>query len=910
MKKIIFFFFLISCFPLIAQEILPFVENYSKQDYKGDNQIWDLTQGADNALYFANNRYLLRYNGVKWEKNTLPNKTIIRSVFSYKDFIFSGSFNEFGYWTRVNGSLTYQSLVPENFFSDRKNEEVWKIMEWKGEIYFQTFNEIYVYDFKNIRTIKLPEIISYLFIVNDRLLAATVKSGVLEYKNNKFEPVKGWEELNGKIIYSIEYQNDTTYIFTQKNGIYLWKNNKLEVWNNSLQNRLINEIIITAAFTKNNQIIIGTSSGGVYIVDVTTNTYQNLNRNNSLQNNTVLSIFIDKEKDVWLGLDNGVSHIEINSPFSFFTDKTGTLGSVYAIANLNDGLLLGTNHGLFSYNNTKLDNINHLKGQIWNIYKLDNQYVIGHNDGTYLYKNGRLEQSTLINGGWNFHKDVYHNRFFQANYTGLALYPDLNDFTKAKNLELNIGPLRDFVQISENEIMAVHNYKGIYKLKHSSDLKNIIIENITKLSQIDNDFEPKLFKYNQEILFLLNNHWYAYDKNDNQLKSHELFNENFKNITEIIPIDTQNFAVVKNENLFIIKHQDNDFKWQNIPSKLYNGRLISNETKITHQNHQYIVNLDDGFMLVNDSLNKPVNQQLFIEAYYKDQLLKNKKVPNNETVEINFISEYFGSKKATVFYNINDSEINPVINGKLIINNLRSGTYKINAFINDGIKMNKINTLTFKVKKAWYFSFWMILFYAALIFSSLYLYYRWNKQRFKEKLKLHAEEIKHKSELMRLEAEAKNQIRIQELEKLSLENQVQLKANELAGKSLSLAKQTELIESVQEILDTENSVSLLKSKIAKAIKINRLNKNEWKSFENNLLKSNEDFVKILTSKYPVFTSKDIKLSIYLKMNLSSKEIAPLMNISYRGVELHRYRLRKKMNVSSDINLNVYMNSLK
>ena len=146
-----------------------------------------------------------------------------------------------------------------------------------------------------------------------------------------------------------------------------------------------------------------------------------------------------------------------------------------------------------------------------------------------------------------------------------------------------------------------------------------------------------------------------------------------------------------------------------------------------------------------------------------------------------------------------------------------------------------------------------------------------------------------------------NKINLQEYEKHILENQVQRKANELAWKSLSIVKQTELIESIKKILESETSSTSLKSKISKAIKINSINKNEWKSFENNLLKSNEDFVKKMSGQYQNLTAKDIKLCIYLKMNLSSKEIAPLMNISYRGVELHPYRLRKKLNLDSSIN---------
>ena len=109
---------------------------------------------------------------------------------------------------------------------------------------------------------------------------------------------------------------------------------------------------------------------------------------------------------------------------------------------------------------------------------------------------------------------------------------------------------------------------------------------------------------------------------------------------------------------------------------------------------------------------------------------------------------------------------------------------------------------------------------------------------------------------------------------------------------------------MQQLLANARGLDLKKGKI------NSLNKNEWKSFENNLLKSNEDFVKIVTSKYKNLSSKDIKLCIYLKMNLSSKEIAPLMNIGYRGVEIHRYRLRKKLELDQEVNLNSFMNNLK
>ena len=118
-----------------------------------------------------------------------------------------------------------------------------------------------------------------------------------------------------------------------------------------------------------------------------------------------------------------------------------------------------------------------------------------------------------------------------------------------------------------------------------------------------------------------------------------------------------------------------------------------------------------------------------------------------------------------------------------------------------------------------------------------------------------------------------------------------------------------MIDNIENILQTENNLDQLKKQIKKAIKINAINKHEWETFETNLNQIHNDFIISLSKKYPLLTPKDIKLCIYLKMNLTSKEIAPMMNISYRGVELHRYRLRKKLQLSQDENLSKFLLSI-
>ena len=85
---------------------------------------------------------------------------------------------------------------------------------------------------------------------------------------------------------------------------------------------------------------------------------------------------------------------------------------------------------------------------------------------------------------------------------------------------------------------------------------------------------------------------------------------------------------------------------------------------------------------------------------------------------------------------------------------------------------------------------------------------------------------------------------------------------------------------------------------------------DWKHFEVNFKELHEDFFEILLERYPILTPKDLKLCAYLKMNLSSKEIAPLMGISTRGIEIHRYRLRKKLNIDGSQNISNFLITLR
>lgn len=905
--KIILFFGLTA--NVFSQELLPFVENYNKSNYEGDNQIWNLSQGADKAMYFANHHYLLRYNGVNWEKYNLPNKTIIRSVLAVGDTIYSGSYKEFGYWLRKEGKMNYVSISNQaKVFGENENEEIWKIIKFKNQIYFQSFNTIFKYDGQKIKKTILPFLISYCFVVDNQLLIASVEKGIYRLTDAKLQKINGLGLLEKNVIHAIQKYQNKTYFFTKKKGVFVLDQGVLSPWKNPLNQILRSSIINAAQFLNTNKLVIGTAANGIYLLNLKEGTTININRSNVLMNNSVLSIGIDKEQNLWFGLDNGIAHVEVNSPIALFYDNSGVLGSVYSVAKTENGYLMASNHGVFEQQSNKFYMLPNSQGQAWNINKINNKFLIGHNEGTFTYDKGHFEKLNSINGGWTMSRSNFDNSYLQATYSGVQVYSDSTNLSKNFQIPGLLKPIKYVAQNRHNEIWAADNYKGLYRIILDNQNKTSRIENVSQLNKIANDFGVKIFEFRNEILFYINKSWYSFNSIANLLEKNKLFNANFPDISDIVRIDDSHFIIVREGLLYTIYADKNKFVWNLIQEKYYKGKIINDYLKIFKTKDTYLVNLDDGFLSLQIKNKKNKVSKLAIEAFVDDNLVANNaEIKFNSEIKINVISGKFGETKPNLFYKINnDTSFTAIQNGLIVLNNLNSGKQNLKIFANDGLNHLELANFKFVVLKPWYSSSWMLLLYLIVFSTITYLYYKWNKFRYIQKLSLQEEEMKHQKKILELQLKAENELNLQEYEKHILELELKTKSSQVAGKSLSIAKQTEMIDTIQLILETETDFNKLKSEIKKAIKINAVNKHEWETFETNLNLIHNEFSLELSKKFPKLTAKDIKLCIFLKMNLSSKEIAPMMNISFRGVELQRYRLRKKLGLNQEDNLNSFL----
>lgn len=186
----------------------------------------------------------------------------------------------------------------------------------------------------------------------------------------------------------------------------------------------------------------------------------------------------------------------------------------------------------------------------------------------------------------------------------------------------------------------------------------------------------------------------------------------------------------------------------------------------------------------------------------------------------------------------------------------------------------------FRIGPPWDRSWWAALGYLALALVLLWLVEKYNRRRLeRQRRRLEADAA---GELGRQRAEA-------ESEKLVLE--VENKSRELSNAALNLIRKNEVLQRLRRTARCARNDPRALQKLARLIDNHLEGDHDWEVFEESFNRVHDDFFNRLMHDFPDLTPGDLRLAAYLKMNLSSKEIAPLLKIPVWGGE-ERYRLRK------------------
>ena len=904
----------IFCFPsLVISQELPPITNFDTKTYNAGNQNWMVSEANNNWMYFANNSGLLSYNGEQWGLYKMKDGSPVRSVKVVDSLIFTGAYMDFGYWKpNAYGNLDYTSLLDKLPSEIRDGEQIWHIEEFGKYIIFQSLSRIFSYHIedKSINIIDLGKTISNLYKSNNTVYFQVAEDGLYAIEDSGIERKVDFEQIGVKAIIQIFEWNDKNVAVTRDDGLFSFEDNK---WDKlSIPNYPISSSFFSAEYTNDDQLVLGSIGDGLFILNLLRGEIQQIVQPNIL-NNTVLSLYEDKASHIWCGLDNGISLIEKDSQFSIFSDITGKLGTVYCSIMYNEQLYLGTNQGLYK-RNVKAGDFNLIdgtSGQVWSLAEYNDQLFIGHDRGTFIIKNDQLDY--IFDGLGTWQVIPFKNGFIQGHYNGLSYFENEQSFNDIAYLDgFNLSS-RNILNFNNSEIWVGHDHKGIFKL--TPDISNFSISETKKYPVKYEDASGiKLFRFNDDIYYSTASNIFKYNRSsdefvlDNELQR---TSKKFKRSSGISQVTKNGKWWSFSENEIYYTQNDAFQEGLNIETipLSYEFRNISNgfENISEINEDQYLVGSNHGYAIFKAPFTNPEIPELEINKVENAnkglnyvEIDKNTSNPEFKNAE-NYFKFYFNAPVYQKFANITYSyriegfteTWTPFKSTSTAsFENLPYGDYQFQVKAKyDGQETNTA-TYSFSIEKPWFLSnlavFVYIIIFVIILFVTHHFYTRYYNRRHEKMISVQ----KKKAEMQQLEAEQE----IMKLKNEQLEADVSSKNRELAASTMSIIRKSEVLNQIKDELTAVSKLEDIKA-VLKTIDANINEEDNWKFFKEAFDNADKDFLQAVKAKHPNLTSNDLKLCAYLRLNLSSKEIAPLLNISVRSVEIKRYRLRKKMDLA-------------
>lgn len=901
----------------------PLIENFTNAQYHAANKNWSIAQDEKGSIYFGNDLGLLEYDGIKWNLYKLQNNEVVRAVSaSHKGVIYTGGYEEFGSWERgIDGKLNYKSLsdkLPKGSFH---NDDIWRIYEDGNDVYFQSFKSIYVYNEGGIVEVSDKNIL-FLSKVYDELWVQQIYGPLFKFIDNQYQLIPGSEIFQTTGIQTVlPYSKDDYLIATSTNGLYIYDG--LSFRKLDTPSGLISSELNCGMLSRDGNYYFGTIQNGIYVVSPDGKIVNHFNTDNYLQNNTVLALSEDSHGNIWAALDKGITCIRNSEREDYYIDFMGKIGAVYASSIYAGKLFVGTNQGVFytDLNNlstitsaSQLTSLSGIQGQVWDLKVVDGKLYCGHNKGVTI-----IDESLNLSSPYPIQTGVFcivpnsDKTILLGTYTSLSLIdPATKTYTEFTQIR---EPINKIIVDHLDNIWLEHMNKGVYRCHLNEDRTEI--EDYTYFGKEKDSSLPynlRLFKVGGRATFLGKDKFYTYNDIQNKFEPYALLDSVMSGVTgmkTVFNIDKNSFWIVGDNILYKLYCNSLEaYIEDKVDIYSSNISLVNSFERIVPLNDSIsLICLDNGFILYtnSDQIQPKTIEMPYLRAFsvmnsHKDVLYMDfsKEVEVSylyNTIRLAFSDQdaiaadlYFQYKLEGLTDWSAPQKVNEVTYERLPKGNY---TFWIRAVDRLG-NQSEAAKYNFTIKSPWYQSVWAYLIYIVLFLVSIIAIWNLLLIRYRN---LHLRKIRER-ETKRLK-----------LQNTQLESQVKEKDAELLSQTSAIIQRNELMLKIKGELESfhekfnNKSFTPLFHKINALLNSNLDAEDDWKTFLIKFEQKHPTFFKYLKTNYPQLTANDLKLCACLKLNLDSKEIASLMNVSVRAVENSRYRLRKKINIPSNQNLN-------
>ena len=867
------------------------LENFSPTDYHSKGKVWEIISTPNGIIYGAADGGLLEYDGKTW--NSFTGSTgFTRSVLAVNDsLIYTGSDLDFGVWIRNRYKLfEYTSLYPFREDAYDISEEFWQIHTFQDNILFVSSRNIYVYRNQQLIKIAAPSSFTGSFKVNENLYFTDRNQGIFildDFSLRKVLDLPG--EVNPEIS-GVFQKDDDLIIVTRDWGLYVFSSGQLSRLENELSEKLSAAKVFSFEQIGNSHVAFGTVLKGLYIADMEGKIIHHINRHKGLPSNTILALHYAPNGKLWLGMDYGVSSLDLKNNFTTFYDYRGDFGTGYTAILKDDIFYLGTNQGLYRSRWQDLNNnretfsfelIPGSEGQVWTLEIVNNTLLMGHDKGLFMVAGNRIEMLGDQEGVWTI--VPFKDYLLTGNYNGTSIFQKTaNRWTFLKKMDLILGSCNQLIIEGEDILWVNIPNFGIIR------------------AVLDDDLTPV-----ERLIF-----------------SKDIFDGS----NTFILSDEMGFHVFTSTHQYIFNPVEKEFSKSDEPRIFpeVEGQLAGVYLPTSlHPDYEFFP-IYNGFalkFLLADKGAKPENLSLIIRKleafnnYERVLLYPGAKAPYRlNNIHIEFIIPNRQDVKYQYKLNDKDEWMTFTRENTIDLLGLRHGEYRlfVRALIHDEIVGKK--SIVFRIATPWYFTWYAYLIYFLILALIIFSIYNWQSTSLKKQKKqmlireqnsLRQQTEKHKQEIMHLE-----QKRLQ-AEYDQLKQQLKSKTIELANKARDSEEKNRLLLALKEKCEkAQQNPALFDIKWGEMQRIlDSYLKIEDKTFEIQMDELHQEFFKKLKEKFPDLSNNDLRLCAYLKIGLNSKEIAEILNIQPSSFYISRSRLRKKLNLKTEEDLYSFLNEV-
>ena len=844
----------------------------------------NMTQDDKGIIYFATDKGLMKYDGANYSLTSVEGNNAIHSILYNNGKIFAGLSGNFGFFETDDFGTPHFISLADSLVSVLKGEKISKIGEISDGILFEGNNHIFRYNDEKRELKELTDLIIKpdgkldslhdfnIFNVNGEIYAQNHDGDFYKFSKDGWSIYWQSQRLGNNRIAEIvtpgNFRRSTPRIPDEsvillKSGEVLKVVDGLPVNITSADNETVKSLTVTTGLKgPDNCIYIGSEEGGVIRLDQKGEHMGHITTSEGLANNSVNSLFTDRDNNIWVTHSGGVSLIHTGMPIEV----------------------------AYSAESSTPD----LPGKT-------------------------LSSEVLWNG-----------EYFLIKLSDLSMiiYKKEADKQLAEIKTIDIGCIdaRQFEAENNGTLWFAHHGGGVTKARLAPDGDGLV--NITYYPALDDENKVKdirVMKLRGKTVFRQGSDFFIYEEESNSFRhaeklSGELLSK--RDITGAWQVNESQFWIASPESYDLIAFNEDYTVDFTLPLELFQwGAELDNPYIETKEAIIYIP-VKGGIARINNSRGAkqslPKKMQIdYIGSFDRKGNFHRLPVAGKGKIKTS-------EKNITVAVNYPEYDYRPlryrfVLKGGgattdtittipvMTFNSLQSGSYDLlcevigpDGNVSDGVVYH------FKVTTPWPLRWWAWVIYAGVLACVV-----WLLAGMQLKMALHSKERQFSESKSRQDAMIKEQaLIIANQGKKMHEKRLSTKSKELAeiiptsrGRQIALDNILETLSFKRE----KGEDTVIAEKVLKEISSSGSdNRIFWDIFHKHFDLIHEAYFHAIKEEYPALTAADLKFCALLRMGMTTKEVSKFTDLSVRGVETARYRLRKKFGLSGEQSLTEFL----